>query len=61
MCTAMVAFTQRTSSQLVAEGVETTEDLEVLADIGVPLAQGYLLGRPTITRPFVEQRRDSPN
>jgi EAL domain-containing protein (putative c-di-GMP-specific phosphodiesterase class I) len=61
MCTAMVAFTQRMSSQLVAEGVETTEDLEVLADIGVPLAQGYLLGRPTITRPFAEQRRDSPS
>jgi EAL domain-containing protein (putative c-di-GMP-specific phosphodiesterase class I) len=61
MCTAMVAFTRRMESQLVAEGVETAEDLEALADIGVPLAQGYLLGLPKVTRPFAEQRRDSPS
>jgi EAL domain-containing protein (putative c-di-GMP-specific phosphodiesterase class I) len=29
-----------------AAGVETLEELEVLRDLGVPLVQGYLLGRP---------------
>lgn len=53
MCIAMVGFTQRMDTSLVAEGVETKEDLEVLAAVGVPLAQGYLLGRP--------EARDSHN
>jgi diguanylate cyclase (GGDEF)-like protein len=29
-----------------AEGVETVEELTTLRDLGVPLVQGYLLGRP---------------
>lgn len=33
-------------SELIAEGVEHPEELQVLRDLGVPLAQGYLLGRP---------------
>jgi EAL domain-containing protein (putative c-di-GMP-specific phosphodiesterase class I) len=48
MCEAMVRFTQRTGSRLVAEGVETREDLAVLKSLGVGHAQGYLLGRPTV-------------
>ncbi|MFH1845446.1 MAG: bifunctional diguanylate cyclase/phosphodiesterase [bacterium] len=31
---------------VVAEGVETAEDLEILRDMGVVYAQGYHLGRP---------------
>jgi EAL domain-containing protein (putative c-di-GMP-specific phosphodiesterase class I) len=31
----------------IAEGVELTEDLTVLRDLGVDAAQGYLLGRPS--------------
>lgn len=48
MCEAMVAFTRRTHATLVAEGVETVEDLNTLRELGVSHAQGYLLGRPTI-------------
>ncbi|WP_119355110.1 GGDEF domain-containing protein [Azohydromonas sediminis] len=33
-------------AQLVAEGVETAAELRVVRDLGVPLVQGYLLGRP---------------
>lgn len=33
-------------SVVIAEGVEDPDDLLVLSDIGVHLAQGYLLGRP---------------
>jgi EAL domain-containing protein (putative c-di-GMP-specific phosphodiesterase class I) len=48
MCEAMVQFTRRTGALLVAEGVETEPDLEVLRRLGVDLAQGFLLGRPTV-------------
>lgn len=48
MCEAMVRFTQRTGARLVAEGVETEDDLEALRSLGVSHAQGFLLGRPTI-------------
>lgn len=33
-------------SVLVAEGVETAEDLRVLRDLGITLGQGYFLGHP---------------
>lgn len=33
-------------STLVAEGIETENDLRVLRDLGIPLGQGYFLGRP---------------
>ena len=34
------------SSGIIAEGVEKLEELEMTTEIGIPLAQGYLLGRP---------------
>jgi diguanylate cyclase (GGDEF)-like protein len=33
-------------SALVAEGIETEDDLRVLRDLGITYGQGYLLGRP---------------
>lgn len=44
---AMVELTRTIGAVLVAEGVETWEDVEVLRDIGVTRAQGFLLGRPS--------------
>lgn len=35
-------------AMVIGEGVERTDDLEVLRDLGVDAAQGYLLGRPTV-------------
>jgi EAL domain-containing protein (putative c-di-GMP-specific phosphodiesterase class I) len=40
-------FASRLDAWLLAEGVETPGELERLLDLDVPLAQGYLLGRPT--------------
>lgn len=51
MCEAMVRFTEQTGARLVAEGVETQEDLDALRARGVSHAQGYLLGRPTVWGP----------
>ena len=33
-------------TELIAEGIETPDDLWVLRDLGIPYGQGYLLGRP---------------
>jgi EAL domain-containing protein (putative c-di-GMP-specific phosphodiesterase class I) len=35
-----------TGAQVIAEGIETADDLEIVAAAGIELAQGYLLGRP---------------
>jgi PAS domain S-box-containing protein len=47
---AMVAglchFSGRIGTTLIAEGVETMEELCTLRDLGVQLVQGYLVGRP---------------
>lgn len=40
-------FADRTGCGLVAEGVETEAELAAVRSLGIPLAQGYLLGRPT--------------
>jgi EAL domain-containing protein (putative c-di-GMP-specific phosphodiesterase class I) len=51
MCEAMVRFTARMGTRLVAEGVEAEEDLQTLRQIGVGYAQGYLLGPPAVEPP----------
>ncbi|MGW5523012.1 EAL domain-containing protein [Gordonia sp. NPDC003950] len=39
-------FTSRTDAWLVAEGIENLDELRRLIQLGVPLGQGNLLGRP---------------
>lgn len=48
MVEAMVGFARRMGTVVVAEGVETAEDLETLQRTGVQLGQGYHLGRPSL-------------
>jgi EAL domain-containing protein (putative c-di-GMP-specific phosphodiesterase class I)/DNA-binding NarL/FixJ family response regulator len=48
LAAALVAFTRETNSALIAEGIETPEELATLKDLGVPYGQGYLLGRPAL-------------
>ena len=42
----LLHFANESASLTIAEGVETPEELATLRRLGVPLAQGYLLGRP---------------
>jgi EAL domain-containing protein (putative c-di-GMP-specific phosphodiesterase class I) len=46
LAAALVTFAHGIDAMLIAEGVETTEQLGALDLLGVPLAQGYYLGRP---------------
>jgi diguanylate cyclase (GGDEF)-like protein len=43
---ALVTFASTTGAVVVAEGVETDDDVERMRDLGVTLGQGYALGRP---------------
>jgi EAL domain-containing protein (putative c-di-GMP-specific phosphodiesterase class I) len=42
----MVHFAKQTGSTLLAEGIETPAEAELLHELGVDLGQGYLFGRP---------------
>lgn len=46
LASALVRFAADIGSMIIAEGVETLEELETIRALGVPCAQGYLLGRP---------------
>lgn len=46
LAAAMISFATKTGKQIIAEGVETTAELEALIALGVDHGQGYLLGRP---------------
>jgi EAL domain-containing protein (putative c-di-GMP-specific phosphodiesterase class I) len=39
-------FSRNSGIQVIAEGIETVEELEVLREIGVSMGQGYLFARP---------------
>jgi len=43
--------------EVIAEGIETQEQLRVLRDVGAELGQGFLLGRPSAPRPGSFERR----
>jgi len=42
----LVMFANDTGATIIAEGVETRDELSVLRDLGIDYAQGYFLGRP---------------
>ncbi|WP_119157753.1 EAL domain-containing protein [Caldimonas tepidiphila] len=46
LAAALIRFAQETGSQIVAEGVETAGELEVLRALQAHVVQGYLIGRP---------------
>ena len=47
----IVRMAETLDTLLIAEGVETSQELAILRDLGVPLVQGYLLGRPAFAPP----------
>jgi EAL domain-containing protein (putative c-di-GMP-specific phosphodiesterase class I) len=46
LASALVVFARDTGSCIIAEGVETASELNILQSIGVQKAQGFFLGRP---------------
>lgn len=46
MIAGLAHFAARSGCEVIAEGIEELAELEMLRELGVPLGQGYLLGRP---------------
>ena len=46
MLQAIKGIAQVYGTQLIAEGIETQDDLRALRDLDIPYGQGWLLGRP---------------
>lgn len=45
---AEVVFAREIGAALIAQRIETKDELATLADLGVTLGQGYHLGRPSV-------------
>ncbi|WP_052296074.1 GGDEF domain-containing protein [Thermodesulfobium narugense] len=43
---ALVELADNTNIKLIAEGIETLDELKTVIELGIPLAQGFLLSRP---------------
>jgi EAL domain-containing protein (putative c-di-GMP-specific phosphodiesterase class I) len=43
---ALLDFARDTGAQVIAEGVETADELAVIREFGIPFAQGFYLARP---------------
>ncbi len=46
LASAMVTFATKTDCVIIAEGIETQDELDTLSALGVDLGQGFFLGRP---------------
>jgi diguanylate cyclase (GGDEF)-like protein len=47
----MLSFGAHINARVIAEGVETEEELQTLLSLGVQFGQGWLLGRPVMVAP----------
>jgi diguanylate cyclase (GGDEF)-like protein len=47
LVSAIIIFAKRIDAKVLAEGIETVDELSTLIEIGVELGQGFLLGRPS--------------
>ncbi len=43
---ALVALSKELNSTVIAEGIETEEELRTLMEVGVKIGQGFLFARP---------------
>ncbi len=59
LVSAMVAFASEVGTSVIAEGVETETELDILCEAEVHLVQGYLLARPGPAWPTVASGRSS--
>ncbi|MDH2433180.1 EAL domain-containing protein [Pokkaliibacter sp. MBI-7] len=56
---AIIAMAHKLDLDVVAEGIETEEQFEILLNYGCDMGQGYLLGRP-VADPFVALDQATP-
>lgn len=54
LVTAIVALCEQLGAKVVAEGVETLEELQAVMDTGAHYGQGFLIARPAFPAPAVD-------
>ncbi len=52
MCEAMIVMAHKLNMLVIAEGVETAEQRDILTKIGCDYAQGYLFSKPVSAENF---------
>jgi EAL domain-containing protein (putative c-di-GMP-specific phosphodiesterase class I) len=59
----MITFADELGATIIAEGIETAEELRTLRSLGVRYGQGYYLGRPgpLPARPLVAGQPREPS
>jgi diguanylate cyclase (GGDEF)-like protein len=55
---ALLSLARELGFEVIAEGVETAEQLQALIELGVPMAQGYYLGHPQSLKTWVARQQD---
>lgn len=60
LCQTVADLAHRVGVSLSAEGVETTDDLRCLQDLGFDTAQGFLFAKPTPANQFIEKALRKP-
>jgi EAL domain-containing protein (putative c-di-GMP-specific phosphodiesterase class I) len=60
LAASLITFAADTGAEIIAEGVETEDELEVLRRLGVRYAQGYNLGQPSALDALANPRRQPP-
>lgn len=61
LAAALVHFSNETGCDLIAEGVENSEELSTLIELGIHKAQGFFLGRPLRLQEFPAHLLKSQN
>lgn len=44
----LLKYCEQSRGQLILEGIETEEEIEIASALGIPIVQGYLLGKPAL-------------
>jgi EAL domain-containing protein (putative c-di-GMP-specific phosphodiesterase class I) len=59
LVTAMVGLCDSLGAKVVAEGIETAEEMRAVVDTGAAYGQGYLFARPAFPAPLVDWKADA--
>lgn len=59
VCRDVLAIARRSNVIALAEGVESGEDLKVVAELGFDLAQGYYFGEPMMLDDYLDKLSSS--
>ena len=54
----MVSFAGATNAHIIAEGIETRDELTTVTELGMTAGQGYFLGRPSVNEKEWESWQD---